>query len=355
MASIVFGAGTSHTPMLNAAAEEWPLFEELDRQRAHLHKDGRRATYDELLAVAPASLRAELAPEKLARRHGEAMAAVSRLRDGLAGAALDAVIVVGDDQKEIYHEDNMPSVLVYRGETIANVPNRTTRQPGPDWAKRPAWAQRASALYYEENATRHYPVDAKLANHLIGALIDREFDVAAANALPEGEGEGHAFGFVHQRILKDVAVPVVPIFLNTYYPPNQPSPRRCYKLGQAHSRGGRGLSGRAAHRRRGVGRAQPLHRRRGARRRDHSRAARKGRQRAAGAAARAAQFRKLRDPQLDLRRRRARASRSALGALLPRLSHARGHGHGPVLRELGLTGAGTVFDFSKTRIEGGLR
>jgi hypothetical protein len=33
--------------------------------------------------------------------------------------------------------------------------------------------------------------------------------------------------------MKDVAVPVVPIFLNTYYPPNQPSPRRCYKLGQA--------------------------------------------------------------------------------------------------------------------------
>jgi Catalytic LigB subunit of aromatic ring-opening dioxygenase len=233
MASIVFGAGTSHTPMLNAAAEEWPLFEELDRQRTHLHKDGRPATYNELLAAAPPSLPAELAPEKLARRHGEAMAAVSRLRDGLAGAALDAVIVVGDDQKEIYHEDNMPSVLVYRGKTIPNVPNRTNRTPGPDWAKRPAWAQRASARYYEEVETRHYPVDAKLANHLIGALIDREFDIASANALPEGEGEGHAFGFVHQRIMKDVPIPVVPIFLNTYYPPNQPSPRRCYKLGQA--------------------------------------------------------------------------------------------------------------------------
>ena len=101
MASIVFGAGTSHTPMLNAAAEEWPLFEQLDRQRPHLHKDGRRATYDELLAAAPASLRAELAPERHAWRHGEATAAVSRLRDGLAAAKLDAVIVVGDDQKEI--------------------------------------------------------------------------------------------------------------------------------------------------------------------------------------------------------------------------------------------------------------
>lgn len=233
MASIVFGAATSHTPMLNAAAEEWPLFEELDRQRAHLHKDGRRATYDDLLAVAPASLRAELTPEKFARRHGEVMAAVSRLRDGLADAALDAVIVVGDDQKEIYHEDNMPSVLVYRGKTIPNVPNRTMRAPGPDTAKRPAWAQRASARYYEEKETRHYPVDAGLATHLIGALIDREFDVATANALPDGEGEGHAFGFVHQRIMKDVPIPVVPVFLNTYYPPNQPSPRRCYKLGQA--------------------------------------------------------------------------------------------------------------------------
>jgi hypothetical protein len=232
MASIVFGAGTSHTPMLNAAAEEWPLFEQLDRQRPHLHKDGRRATYDELLAVAPPSVRAELAPERHAWRHGEAMAAVSRLHDGLAAAKLDAVIVVGDDQKEIYHEDNMPSVLIYRGETIANVPNRT-RNLGPDWAKRPAWSQRATARYYEESETRHYPVDARLANHLIGALIDREFDVASANALPEGEGEGHAFGFVHQRILKDVALPVVPVFLNTYYPPNQPSPRRCYKLGQA--------------------------------------------------------------------------------------------------------------------------
>jgi Catalytic LigB subunit of aromatic ring-opening dioxygenase len=233
MARIVFGAATSHTPMLNAAAEEWPLFEEIDRQRPHLHKDGRRVTYDELLAVAPASLRAELTPEKLARRHSEAMAAVSRLRDGLAGAALDAVIVVGDDQKEIYHEDNMPCVLVYCGKTIPNVPNRTVRASGPNMQKRPAWAQRASARFYEEKETRHYAVDAGLSTHLIGALIEREFDVASAKALPDGEGEGHAFGFVHQRIMRDVPVPVVPVFLNTYFPPNQPSPRRCYKLGRA--------------------------------------------------------------------------------------------------------------------------
>jgi len=234
MASIVFGAGTSHTPMLNMTAEEWPLFEEVDRHRPHQHPDGRAATYDELLVKAPASMRAEITPDKHARRHGEAMAAVDRLRDGLDGASLDAVIVIGDDHKEIYHDDNMPSMLVYRGETIANVPNRTGRNPGADvdGPRRHAWMQRAAARYYEESETRHYPVHAGLANHLIGALVEAEFDVASANALPAGEGEGHAFAFVHRRLMT-AAVPVVPVVLNTYYPPNQPSPRRCYRLGQA--------------------------------------------------------------------------------------------------------------------------
>lgn len=235
MASIVFGAGTSHTPMLNMTAEEWPLFEELDRQRAHLHTDGRAATYDDLLAAAPRSVLAEITPDKHTSRHGEAMAALGRLSDGLAGAKLDAVIVVGDDHKEIYHDDNMPSVLVYRGETIANVPNRTGRTTAGahvDGSRRPNWMQRAAARYYEESETRHYPVHAGLANHLITALVEAEFDVSSANALPAGEGEGHAFGFVHRRLMQE-AVPVIPVVLNTYYPPNQPSPRRCYRLGQA--------------------------------------------------------------------------------------------------------------------------
>jgi len=93
--------------------------------------------------------------------------------------------------------------------------------------------QRASARYYEDAETRHYPVHAGLATHLIAALIDREFDITSANALPDGEGEGHAIAFVHRRIIHDLPLPVVPVFLNTYYPPNQPTPRRCYSLGRA--------------------------------------------------------------------------------------------------------------------------
>ena len=63
-------------------------------------------------------------------------------------------------------------------------------------------------------------------------LVEHEFDLARSSALPEGLGEGHAFAFIHSRLLRRRPVPVVPIFLNTYFPPNQPTPRRCYQLGQ---------------------------------------------------------------------------------------------------------------------------
>ena len=244
MAEVVLGVGTSHTPMLNLAPEDWPCFAELDRVRPHLHKDGRPATYEDLLAVADPAIAAELAPARFKAKHAAAMAALAQLGDALAGARLDALVVIGDDQNEVFHADNMPSVLVYHGETIANVPLRT-RHPGPDWARRPEWSKRATARYYETDAPRHYPVDAALARHLIARLIEAEFDVAVADALPDGEGEGHALGFVHQRLMTGGVLPVVPVFLNTYYPPNQPTPRRCYRLGRAIRRAIESHPGRA--------------------------------------------------------------------------------------------------------------
>ena len=44
---------------------------------------------------------------------------------------------------------------------------------------------------------------------------------------------GHAWSFVHQRLMGDAWCPIVPVLLNTYYPPNQPTPKRCYQLGRA--------------------------------------------------------------------------------------------------------------------------
>ena len=42
-----------------------------------------------------------------------------------------------------------------------------------------------------------------------------------------------AFGYVYNRLMTGATIPTVPVMLNTYYPPNQPTPKRCYNLGQA--------------------------------------------------------------------------------------------------------------------------
>jgi hypothetical protein len=225
MSRIVLGIGTSHTPMLNAPVGDWSRFIERDRMRPHLDRSGRPVTYEELLALAPPGIERELTPQVFADRHQRALAQVERLGAVVRNAKLDVLIVVGDDQKELYHEDNMPAVLLYRGKTIRNVPLR--EHPGPDWARA------ASARYFEKDAPREYPVDDALANHLIDRLMEEEFDLSCADTLAEGYGEGHAFGFVHNRLLAGTVIPVVPVFLNTYFPPNQPTPARCYKLGQA--------------------------------------------------------------------------------------------------------------------------
>src|SRR5438270_6521690 len=226
MARIVLGMGTSHTPMLNAPPTDWTRCDERDSKRTNLlDVDGNLTTYEAQLKRAPADIDAQIAPERMVARHQAVEGRMSRLGDFLREARLDALIVVGDDQDELYHNSNMPGILVYYGETIPNVPL------GSDF-KGPEWARRATARWYEEKAARDYPVDAALARHLIDQLIDREFDIAASDACPQGEGEGHAIGFVHKRIMKDL-VPIVPICINTYYSPNQPTPRRCYKLGQA--------------------------------------------------------------------------------------------------------------------------
>src|SRR5262249_12313681 len=60
--------------------------------------------------------------------------------------------------------------------------------------------------------------------------------MAGAGAVGEAGGEGQASRFTPRWSLKgDGArmLPVVPVFLNTYNPPNPPLPKRCVSLGKA--------------------------------------------------------------------------------------------------------------------------
>jgi len=230
MAEIVLAIGTSHSPMLNASAEEWSRFEPREPTMKFVDREGNPSTYEALLREAGDRYAGEATPEKFAARHAAAQAALDRLSAEIREARLDALVVFGDDQKELFLEDNIPALLVYRGKTLPHA----MRPPKPEWVD---WFAAIQGRYYLPGGRAEFPVEHELAEHLIACLMRRDFDVAVCDRLPRGEGEGHAFAFVHQRLFgfgrTAPVVPMVPVFLNTYYPPNQPTPARCFRVGQA--------------------------------------------------------------------------------------------------------------------------
>ncbi len=227
MADIVLGIGTSHSPLLNSPAEDYPKHAEIDASgRKLIDRNGRPCTYGDLLAQADPSIARQIEPKVLEERSAKCTANIARLADDLAKARLDALIIVGDDQHEQFFEDNMPAMLIYWGETIENNPLRMAEDAPQFWRK-------ARSQFHAGDKPRQYPVASRLGLHLIESLIEQGFDVSHSKKLSKEHGEGHAFGFVHVRMMQDKVVPIVPLALNTYFPPNQPRPRRCFQLGQA--------------------------------------------------------------------------------------------------------------------------
>jgi hypothetical protein len=230
MAKIVLGLGSSHTPMLLASDETLPRFQETDQRIKHRDREGQPVTYAELLEKADSKMADMVAPVELVARQNKARTAGTHLSKVLNTAKLDALIVMSDDQDEAYLEDNRPTFAIYYGETILN-----SNEQHEQYHKRfPEWYVQNRQGFFEDNKPRAYPVASKLALHTIEYLMDNGFDPASSKRMREGEGEGHGMAYVHRRLMDGAnPIPIVPVFLNTYFPPNQPRPRRCYALGQA--------------------------------------------------------------------------------------------------------------------------
>jgi hypothetical protein len=226
MAKVVLGVGTSHTPMLLTPPLDWPKYEARDRKVELLDQEGVPRSYEELIERAGHGIQRALMPDALVQAYTRCQESLDRLGEAIQEASPDVIIIIGDDQKELFQVENLPAMLIYWGDTITN----KLRRPKPG---EPSWWSEALAKYYGLRSDESCPVASKLALHLIQFLVEQGFDLAQSKSLPEGMGEGHAFAFVHSRLLDHRPVPVVPVFLNTYYPPNQPTPRRCFHLGQA--------------------------------------------------------------------------------------------------------------------------
>ena len=238
MAHLVAAFGSSHSIMLVAQREDWQhQFRLADTKNPHLYdKAGNKTDYAQLLANLSDADRVRAAalttPEKLGELYDQAQLAMDEMRRRIAAAQLDVLLIVGDDQTELFRTSNNPAFAIYYGKTIRN----TAREPAQAGD---AWVKSARMWRHEPEVDRDYPVKSDMAEWLIRQLCDRDFDITAMDGLERGQSEGHAFQFIHRRLLDGGtggnagSLPVIPIILNTFDPPNQPTPKRCVALGAA--------------------------------------------------------------------------------------------------------------------------
>lgn len=226
MAQVVAAFGSSHSTMLVSSVEHWQeMFDRVDRRAPINDFNGVPRTFDELLKTLPADAAAKVAHGAQAERHSATMDAMDRLERDIAASNIDVLVIIGDDQRELFKDALRPAIAIYYGETIRNA--AAPAEPATDWYL----ADQRKRM--EEGKDRHYPCHTALAKYLIEGLVARDFDITAMAALTGEQFEGHAYSFIHRRFMPKGPIPIVPVILNTYYPPNQPSPRRCFELGAA--------------------------------------------------------------------------------------------------------------------------
>lgn len=232
MAQIVLGMGTSHGPMLSTPWEQWAGRVAFDKQNAAHDFQGSKYSFDELVTLRrDGNFAEQITPERWQARSQACDDALKVLAAKYAEIKPDIAVIIGNDQKELFDDDNNPAFAVYWGETIESGP-RSEEQianlpPGIAIAERG----------FAPPDDRVYPGHPELGRHIINTLMDSDFDIAASNQLPDGTGYvngiPHAFGFIYRQIMKDQVIPNVPLILNTFYPPNQPRAARCYAFGKA--------------------------------------------------------------------------------------------------------------------------
>ena len=199
MAKIIGRVALSHGPQLYLPPELWPRI--LRREDADNEKPG---------------MRAEVLPEVMERRYNACMEDMEIVRRKVDELAPDVIVLLGDDQRENILVDNTPPFVIYVGDEVDASTRITHYHMGDD---------------YQDEVSR-YRVDADLGRSIIDSLLDSGFDPAWSTQTRMEQGLGHAFGRPLHTTNADARYSIVPIMVNTYYPPTC-SPKRCVQFGQA--------------------------------------------------------------------------------------------------------------------------
>ena len=246
LSKIVGGFASSHTPLMSTPGEEWVKNGERDKNNRELVKmpEGKRVTYDELLASVDPKIAPHINIETFIQKEESTQRGLDELEKRFGQTDIDAVVMFGDDQSEWFFDDNMPTINVYWGDTIHVMPRG---EAGNDATRDKAWSP-----YLTEE--QDWPVASDLGLHIIETLMEKDFDVSHSHyqkedyggkigpatwyldmereTKPRPFGTPHAFGFAMGRWFAGKKLPIVPISINTCYPPNWISPKRAYNLGR---------------------------------------------------------------------------------------------------------------------------
>jgi 3-O-methylgallate 3,4-dioxygenase len=228
MAKIVLGIGTSHTPQLSSGAQNWEGHADRDRRtKSYVGFDGYDTTYDVLVANADPKIAPQLSMDVWKEKDARAQENLAALGKHLQEADLDVLVIVGDDQRELFGPKGNPALGLYLGDELWDLGNtEESLAATPPDIRLSRWATHASH-------PDRYPIRADISRHVAEQLVEAEFDVTVFSEQEKDLSLGHAFTFVRLRLGLPTEVPIVPVFLNTFYPPNVPSPGRCWALGRA--------------------------------------------------------------------------------------------------------------------------
>ncbi|PWU25665.1 MAG: hypothetical protein C5B48_00160 [Candidatus Rokuibacteriota bacterium] len=200
------GLASSHAPGMWRAPEEWPRI--VDRMSPEVRNHMPYTAKVEIETL-------EIRQEHYKRIH----AAFAVLHEQFLAYKPDALIMIGDDQGDMFDAVNNPTFSIYTGE------DRIWGRDVRDWRVPPGERRKIEFRNHVE-----------LSRYLLKGLIKRGFDLAnIAKFDPRGapeRGVSHAVANLAPEVDPSFEVPIICVFLNEYYPP-LPSAERCAQLGEA--------------------------------------------------------------------------------------------------------------------------
>ena len=119
MAELRMGIAMSHGPMVVSEVPTWLKIAQLDQYSSLLvDTTGKPVSYEELEQAAGDRHAEVVYEERFDTQRKLVRTSLARLREEVREAGIDLLLVIGDDQRELFDDDYLPALAVDPRETL---------------------------------------------------------------------------------------------------------------------------------------------------------------------------------------------------------------------------------------------